>query len=118
MLALSPTIFMCAVFLVCSLKNPMINARKSYEHAGGIAEEMLYNIKTVASFSNYEFEIERFNKMIDIVHYYDLQKSFRLGLSIGGILFFIYFIFFVAILYMRVLIGKEKKIIILESLFL
>ena len=109
MLALSPLIFIFALFLVLSLKSPMIGSRKSYEHAGGMAEEMLYNIKTVASFSNFEFEMERFNNMIDNVHYYDLQKAFRLGISIGGIIFSIYFIFFVAILYVRVLIGKEKK---------
>ena len=107
MLALSPTIFACVIFLVCTLRKPIIGARKTYEKAGGAAEEMLYNIKTVASFSNYEFEINRFNKMIDIVHYFDRQKAFRLGLSIGGVLFFIYLTFFVALCYARKLIGDE-----------
>ena len=85
----------------------MIGARKTYEKAGGAAEEMLYNIKTIASFSNFEYEIHRFNKMIDIVHYFDRQKSLRLGLSIGGIIFFIYLTFFVATIYARKLIGDE-----------
>ena len=44
MLWISPLIFMCVVFLVVSLKKPMIGSRKSYERAGGMAEEMLYNI--------------------------------------------------------------------------
>ena len=107
MLSLSPTIFMCVLFLVCTLRKPMIGARKTYEKAGGAAEEMLYNIKTIASFSNFEFEIHRFNRMIDIVHYFDRQKALRLGLSIGGVLFFIYLTFFVALLYSRKLIGDE-----------
>ena len=107
MLALSPTIFACVLFLVCSLRKPMIGSRKMYEKAGGAAEEMLYNIKTIASFSNFEFEIHRFNRMIDIVHYFDRQKALRLGLSIGGVLFFIYLTFFVALLYARKLIGDE-----------
>ena len=107
MLAISPTIFACVLFLVCSLKKPMIGSRKTYEKAGGAAEEMLYNIKTVASFSNFEYEINRFNKMIDIVHYFDRQKALGLGISIGGILFFIYLTFFVALLYTRKLIGHE-----------
>ena len=51
---------------------------------------MLYNIKTVASFSNYEFEIDRFNRLINIVHYFDRKKAFILGATIGGALFFIY----------------------------
>ena len=107
MLAVSPCIFICVVFLVVSLKAPMIGSRKTYEKAGGMAEEMLYNIKTVASFSNFEFEIQRFNKMIDIVHKFDEQKAFRLGLSIGGTLFFIYLTFFVAAVYGRKLVGDE-----------
>ena len=107
MLAISPTIFACVLFLVCSLRKPMVGARKMYEKAGGVAEEMLYNIKTVASFSNFEYEIHRFNRMIDFVHYFDRQKAYRLGLSIGGVLFFIYLTFFVALLYTRKLIGHE-----------
>ena len=107
MLALSPTIFGCVVILICFIRKPIIGARKTYEKAGGAAEEMLYNIKTVASFSNYEFEIHRFNRMIDLVHYFDRRKALILGASIGGILFFIYITFFVAIVYARKLIGDE-----------
>jgi ABC-type multidrug transport system fused ATPase/permease subunit len=57
MLALSPTIFACVILLVCLIRKPMIGSRKTYEKAGGAAQEMLYNIKTIASFSNFEFEI-------------------------------------------------------------
>ena len=107
MLSVSPLIFLCVLFLVLSLKKPMVGSRKSFEKAGGMAEEMLYNIKTVTSFSNFEFEIERYNKMIDVVHKFNEQKAFRLGLSIGGTLFFIYLAFFIAALYSRKLLGHE-----------
>ena len=108
MLSVSPLIFVSVLFLLVALKRAMIGSRKSYEKAGGIAEEILYNIKTVASFSNYEFEMERFNRMIDLMHKFDEQKAFRLGLSIGGTLFFIYVTFFIAAVYGRKLIGDEK----------
>ena len=49
------------MFLVTSFKRAIILSRKTYEYAGGIAEEMLYNIKTVASFANFNFETTRFN---------------------------------------------------------
>ena len=101
MLALSPTIIICVLFLVISLRKPMIGSRKTYEKAGCDAEEMLYNIKTIASFSNYEFEIHRFNRMIDLVNYFDKQKAYRLGLSLGGLVFCIYLTFFVALCYAR-----------------
>ena len=109
MLSISPLIFVSVLFLLVALKKSMIGSRKSFEKAGGIGEEILYNIKTVASFSNYEFEIQRFNKMIDIMHKFDEQKAFRLGLSIGGTLFFIYITFFIAAVYGRKLIGDEVK---------
>ena len=108
MLAISPTIFLCVILLVCLIRKPMIGSRRTYERAGGAAEEMLYNIKTVASFSNFEFEIERFNKLISIVHYFDRKKAFILGATIGLALFFIYLTFFVSTMYSRKLIGEDK----------
>ena len=107
MLAISPTIFACVIMLVCLIRKPMIGSRKTYEKAGGAAEEMLYNIKTIVSFSNFEFEIDRFNRLINIVHYFDRKKAFILGATVGAGLFFIYLTFFVAIMYSRKLIGDE-----------
>ena len=107
MLAISPLIFLCVVLLVILIRKPAIGSRKTYERAGGAAEEMLYNIKTITSFSNYEFEISRFNKMIDIVHYFDRKKAFVLGATIGAALFFIYLTFFVSTMYSRKLIGED-----------
>ena len=107
MLAISPTIFACVILLVCLIRKPVIGSRKSYERAGGAAEEMLYNIKTVASFSNYEFEIDRFNRLINIVHYFDRKKALILGGTIGLALFFIYLTFFVSTTYTRKLVGED-----------
>ena len=107
MLCISPTFLGCVFALVHFIRKPMICSRKTYERAGGAAEEMLYNIKTVASFSNFEFEINRFNKLIDIVHYFNKKKAFILGATVGGGLFFIYFSFFVIVMYSRRLIGEE-----------
>ena len=107
LLAMSPTIFVCVLLLVCLVKKPVIGSRKTYEKAGGAAEEMLYNVKTIVSFSNFEFEIDRFNRLINIVHYFDRKKAFILGATIGGALFFIYVTFFVATMYSRKLIGDD-----------
>jgi ATP-binding cassette subfamily B (MDR/TAP) protein 1 len=107
MIAISPTIFACVILLVCLVRRPMIGSRKTYERAGGAAEEMLYNIKTIASFSNFEFEIDRFNRLIDIVHYFDRKKAFILGATIGAALFFIYVTFFTATMYSRKLRGED-----------
>ena len=106
MLCVAPFILICIVFLVTSMKRAIILSRKTYEYAGGIAEEMLYNIKTVASFANFDFETNRFNRYVDKVHVLESEKAFKLAISIGGILFFLNFTFVVAILYARTLITN------------
>ena len=90
------------------MKRAIILSRKTYEFAGGIAEEMLYNIKTVASFANFDFEKERFNHYVDKVHGYESEKAFKLGISIGGILFFLNFTFVAAVLYGRKLVEDKE----------
>ena len=107
MIAISPSILACVILLVCLSRRPMIGSRKTYERAGGAAEEMLYNIKTITSFSNFEFEIDRFNRLIDIVHFFDRKKAFILGATIGAALFFIYVTFFTAAIYSRKLRGED-----------
>ena len=56
MLCMAPFIIGVIIFMVTAMRTGIIMGRKTYEKGGGIAEEMLYNIKTVASFSNFEFE--------------------------------------------------------------
>ena len=62
-----PLIGITAFCMTRSMKDGMTQARKAYEKAGGIAEEVLYNIKTVASFSNFDFEAKQFERQILIV---------------------------------------------------
>ena len=107
MLAVSPIIFVCFISLGYFLRKPMIGSRKAYEKAGGAAEEMLYNIKTIVSFSNFDFEINRFNKFINLVHYFNRKSAIILGSSIGSGLFFTFSSFFVALMYSRKLIGED-----------
>lgn len=88
------------------MKKAIILSRKTYEYAGGIAEEMLYNIKTVASFVNFDYETTRFNRFVDKVHVLEKEKAIKLAGSIGSMIFFLNFTFVVAILYARTLITN------------
>ena len=108
MLCVAPFLVICIVLLINSLKVIIVLSRKTYEHAGGIAEEMLYNIKTVASFVNFDFERDRFAKYIDKVEEYEKMKALRMGMTIGSIIFFLHFSFVVAILYGKKLIIDEE----------
>ena len=74
---------------VC-MKNIMVLSRKTYETAGGVAEELLYKIKTVTSFVNFDYEINRFGNLIDEVEKYERKKSFISGIETGSIVFVIF----------------------------
>ena len=114
MLTVSPCIIGAVCYLITALKNSIILGIKTYEKAGGVAEEMLYNIKTVASFANFDFENKRFGQYIDKCHSLDREKAIKLGGSIGVIIFFLNFTFFIAVLYGKKLIvdgmGKNNRL--------
>ena len=107
MLCISPFIIGVILFMINSMRIGIIMGRKTYEKAGGIAEEMLYNIKTVASFSNFEFEQKRFNEKIEICYQLDLATVFKLGISIGLLTFFLNSSMTIAMLYGRTLVKND-----------
>jgi ATP-binding cassette subfamily B (MDR/TAP) protein 1 len=90
------------------LKRLIILSRKTYEKAGGVMEELLYNIKTVASFANFDFELERFGKLVDEVDGYNKEKAYKMGLCIGTSVFLQNIIYVAVILYgKKLIIDKE-----------
>mmetsp|Transcript_18779 Transcript_18779/g.19453 ORF Transcript_18779/g.19453 Transcript_18779/m.19453 type:complete len:1385 (-) Transcript_18779:57-4211(-) len=59
-----PFMAIAVYYLIETMNRSSSAARVNFEEAGGIAEEVLYNIKTVASFSNLEYERKRFNDKV------------------------------------------------------
>ena len=110
MLCVTPITIFSFVYMMKTLKTSIILARKTYEKAGGVAEEILYNIKTVSSFVNFDFEINRFGSLIDEVHIYNVDKAYKLGRSVGIAIAFSHSSFAIAILYgKKLIIDKEKS---------
>ena len=62
--------------------------RQTWEAAGGIAEEILYNIKNVLSFSNFDYELKRYYEKIEISNTIELHINHITSL-IPGILYFL-----------------------------
>ena len=107
MLCVAPIILFFSMFLMRAMRKGIVLARKTWETAGGIAEEMLYNIKTVASFANFEYELQRFYEKVEVVWQIDLINTCKLGFSIGFIIFFLNLCIFIAFIYGRTLIKKD-----------
>ena len=104
MLVVTPFTAISFMIMMKTLKSSIILSRKTYEKAGGVAEEILYNIKTVSSFVNFDFEMERFGALIDEVHVYNVDKAYKVGRSVGAAIAFSHSSFAIAILYGKKLI--------------
>ena len=106
------TIFLIFCF-TASLKKNAKTTKEAYEKAGGIAEEILYNIQTILSFGNFEFEKNRFNRNIDAVFDADKAKALKYGISQSLMGFSTYIAFTVAIFYGKKLmednVDKDEK---------
>jgi ATP-binding cassette subfamily B (MDR/TAP) protein 1 len=108
MLVVIPFTILSFLIMMKTLKSSIILSRKTYEKAGGVAEEILYNIKTVSSFVNFDFEMERFGTLIDEVHRYNVDKAYKLGRTVGISVFLNHSSFAIAILYGKKLIIDQE----------
>ena len=81
--------------------------RQTWEVAGGIGEEIFYNIKTVASFANFEYELKRFYEKVEVSNNIELTINFKLKLMIGMFYLISALVAFISILYGRVIIRKD-----------
>ena len=106
MLSFAPLLAIMLGCLFASLKSTITLSIKTYEIAGGIAEELLYNIKTVASFANFEYEKQRFNFYIDKCLNVDIKRAFKFGMGFGVLMMFLNFTFVIALLYGRTLVAN------------
>ena len=106
-LCVFPIIIIVMFIFLKYIKNGKVISREKNEKVGGIEEEILYNIKTVISFSNFEFEINRYNKMLEEYYKLEFKNIYMLGAYIGIMLFLLYCSIFISLFYGRTLIEKE-----------
>ena len=107
MISIAPIPVFLSNYLVLSLRNGIVLSRRTWKKAGGIMEEMLYNIKTVTSFGNFDYELNRYYTKIDEVWKIDLKNAIKFGFAHGFINFFLSTSIFVGFLYGRKMIKNE-----------
>ena len=85
--------------------------RAVYEQAGAIAEEILYNIKIINSFANFDYELKRFYEKIEISA--NIETKSKLINCITSAMLYLGQILsvFLPIIYGRTLIGKDYNYI-------
>ena len=85
------------------------------EKAGGIVEELLYNIKTIVSFANFHYEIKRFDE--SFINKGIPSKKLNSGMVQGIINLGIYFGFSITCIYARNIIESDYDHITVHHLF-
>ena len=106
-LCLSPVaIVMGIIYSKINLRGNTL-VRKTWELAGGIGEEIFYNIRTVASFANFEYELQRFYEKVEILNRIELKTSLKLRLITALFIFLQGIVIFLTIIYGRTLVKKR-----------
>ena len=107
-LTVAPLTLFLIFYFTSVVKNASKISKKAYQKAGGIAEEMLYNILTIYSFLNLDFETQRFNRNIDEVYKCEKDKALKAGLSQSIMGLSSYISFSVAIFFGKKIIINNK----------
>ena len=71
---------------------------------GGIGEELIYNIRTVTSFCNFDYELNRYDNLIDEINKYDKKKLLIESISYGLLYVASFISISACLLYARILI--------------
>ena len=106
-LCIFPLIIVIMIIFLYSIKKGKILSRKKNEKIGGIIEEILYNIKTIVSFSNFDFEINRHNQMLEEFYNLEIKNIYKLAFYLGLMSLLLYCSILIAIFYGKTLIEKE-----------
>ena len=107
MICLLPFFIFLPNYFFVLMKNNYILSAKACGQAGGILEEILYNIKTVASFANFDYELDKFKEKIEGIWEIDLKAAFNFGCAIFCVTFFLNLCIVVGFIYGRTLIKDD-----------
>ena len=108
-LCVAPLTLFLIFYFTSVVKTASKISKKAYQKAGGIAEEMLYNIQTIYAFLNLDFEMERYNKNIETVFKCDKDKALKASLSQCLMGLSSYISFTVAIFFGKKIIMNNKR---------
>jgi ATP-binding cassette subfamily B (MDR/TAP) protein 1 len=104
-----PILFFGGWFMSKFLQEGSKKNRGAFEKAGGIAEEVIYNIKTVASFANFDWEKKRFYENLQESYTAGKKNALKAGVGNGILFLAIFGTYCLAIWYGSVLIYNKQK---------
>ena len=105
------TLIICTSFISDYFSKKLVLKSKDLDDvAGGVAEELLYNIKTVTSFCNFEFELNRYGQLIDEMNKYDKKRILIQGIAFGLLFLASFLCIAISIIVAsKMIINKERN---------
>lgn len=108
LVGIMPFIILGGHFMVQSLRNASVKNRQAYEKAGGIAEEILYHIKTVASFANFQYEIKRYDEKLGDSLRAGVRGGLYTGVTMGVLYLLVFASYAIAVWFGSKLIAEKE----------
>ena len=99
-------ILFCICLSKVAYKGSMLT-RDVYESAGGIAEEILYNIRIIVSFANFDYELKRFYEKTEITSILDKKLELGEATYLSLLYFGQVLSVFLGLIYGRTLVKKD-----------
>ena len=107
LLCMTPIIIVIGIYLnYLNVKGNTL-MRQTWEAAGGIAEEILYNIKNVLSFSNFDYELGRYYEKLETSNKIELYVNNVTRLISTILSFLCDIVKFFGFIYGRTLVRKD-----------
>ena len=105
-----PFLIILQFYIIKIVTNGKENQRKINEKTGGYMEEILYKIKTVASFANFDYEKNKFNKILkkglDNSHKVIIKSS----LATAFLTSLVYILFMISFISAGIVMKNQMKI--------
>ena len=86
----------------------LVQTKELEEKTGGIAEELLYDLKTVSSFCNFDFELDRYNDLIDEMNKISQKRILIQSIAYGLLLIASFVSISIGVLITRTIIIDEE----------
>ena len=106
-LCLVPFMLISGILKILTAYKAGVLVMDVYQTAGGIAEEILYNIKTIVSFANFDFELKRFYEKTEISALLEKKVKIQTGLYLAILYLGQVLSVFLGLVYGRTLIKKD-----------
>ncbi|GBB85298.1 hypothetical protein RclHR1_11860005 [Rhizophagus clarus] len=107
--SLFPLMMIAGAFMAKAVSGGSAEGQDAYAAAGGIAEQVFSNIRTVLAFGGQSRELARYAKNLELAYKAGRKKAIASGAGIGSVMMILFFSYALAFWYgSKLILNKEK----------